>query len=362
MEKTGLQIVAEIKETLGNLYGKLATIELQIAELEGYLGDDLNENKSFDTAEPEPAAEPVVVPVAEPLEIAEPDVAAEEIAEPQAEEIPVVEAEESPVTEPVEEPEPEDVAEPEPAIEAEPAAEPEPIAEPEPEVEPEPEPETAEEPVVEPEPVSAADDSPVFEAEPEQIPEPAEEPVDEPEPFIREIPETGPVAEPVAGPVEEPIISDIPVFEPEAAIDAEQVFDLEMDKDLDFMAAMPATGAAIPIIDEIEPAESINDAEAAKVQSAVIDVLFDKCSWKHDLPGSPVRNILSGISLNDRMLFTKTLFGNDPGLFQQTVSLFNNMNSLQEAEQHIVKTFPKWNMNSEIVYRFMMAVRRKLRG
>ncbi len=82
-------------------------------------------------------------------------------------------------------------------------------------------------------------------------------------------------------------------------------------------------------------------------------------AWRTDRPGSPVRNILSAISLNDRMLFIRTLFADDPALFQKTISVFNSLSSLAEAEAYIRSHFPKWDMSSDTVYRFMMAARRR---
>ena len=83
--------------------------------------------------------------------------------------------------------------------------------------------------------------------------------------------------------------------------------------------------------------------------------------WMNDMPGSEVANMISGISLNDRVLFINTLFREDPSLFQSTISALNGMKSLEDAIAWLVARFPEWNLNSEVVYRFMMAARRKLR-
>lgn len=83
-------------------------------------------------------------------------------------------------------------------------------------------------------------------------------------------------------------------------------------------------------------------------------------AWARDIPGNPVSNIISGISLNDRVLLINTLFQEDPILFQKTIAAFNSMSSLNEAYDYILASFPKWNLGSDIVYRLMMAVRRKL--
>ena len=94
---------------------------------------------------------------------------------------------------------------------------------------------------------------------------------------------------------------------------------------------------------------------------AVIDLMTAKLAWKNDMPGSPVKNVLSAISLNDRVLFINTLFGEDPVKFSKTIQTFNGYESLAQAEAYIAENFADWNLESDVVYRFMMAVRRKLK-
>ena len=185
---------------------------------------------------------------------------------------------------------------------------------------PEPEPAPAPEPVVAPAPAPAV------------APEPEPEPVVEIEPI--EMPEPAPAPAVV---IPEPDFDPAPVFEPEPVVEE---------------APKPVRPAIS------EPAESIN--EAARPKAAVIDVMAEKCAWKTDIPGSPVRNIISGISLNDRILFINTLFKGDAEAFQATIALFNSYESLAQAEEFIRSNYPGWNLDSEVVYRFMMAVRRKL--
>ena len=93
---------------------------------------------------------------------------------------------------------------------------------------------------------------------------------------------------------------------------------------------------------------------------AIIDQVTRKRAWEIDMPGAPVGNILSAISLNDRLLFINTLFKKDPVLFQDTIRIFNGMDNLAAAEEYIQENHPDWNLESDTVYRFMMAVRRKL--
>ena len=115
----------------------------------------------------------------------------------------------------------------------------------------------------------------------------------------------------------------------------------------------------IPEEEPVETAKPILDT--AKADTAVMDVLAERQAWRIDRPGSAVKNVISAISLNDRVLLINVLFGEDPMLFQDTISAFNGMQNLDEATAYIKANFPDWDMDSEPVYRLMMAVRRKLR-
>lgn len=134
--------------------------------------------------------------------------------------------------------------------------------------------------------------------------------------------------------------------------------DIPIDIDIDEMSAEEPARMS----DETEP-ETVADtvAEVPPVRQAVIDVLEDKRAWKTDMPGAPVRDIRSAISLNDRVLFINRLFNEDPMSFQDMLSKINNMTSIEEVIEAVVAEHPDWDLGSDIVYRFMMAVRRKVR-
>ena len=134
--------------------------------------------------------------------------------------------------------------------------------------------------------------------------------------------------------------------EPEQASEQEPVKEPEPDSD-ELLSA---------------PVENINDKqEKKKSRKAVMDVMSEKCAWKTAMPGSPVKNIISAISLNDRVLLINTLFKEDAIAFQDAINTLNGMASFAEAEQYIMENHPDWNLNSDIVYRLMMAIRRKLK-
>ncbi|MCI6493329.1 MAG: hypothetical protein MSA02_05805 [Bacteroidales bacterium] len=112
-----------------------------------------------------------------------------------------------------------------------------------------------------------------------------------------------------------------------------------------------------PETETVSEPESVPEPEVTTVQ-----IIEEKRPlWWNDMPGSPVRDIRSAISLNDRILFINTLFNEDPATFQNVVNAINGMNSLEEVADYINSEFPLWDMDSETVYRFMMAARRRVR-
>lgn len=82
--------------------------------------------------------------------------------------------------------------------------------------------------------------------------------------------------------------------------------------------------------------------------------------WMLDVPQVSVKNIRSAISLQDRAMFIKTLFKEDFALYDSTISALNAMDRIDTAADYIKENFPDWNLRSDIVYEFMMAVRKKL--
>ena len=155
-----------------------------------------------------------------------------------------------------------------------------------------------------------------------------------------------------------PESQDLPVDEPEEAIDIAPVDDTPIDISIPGVEDMPEEVGLKSIVTPAEPGKAILDT--AKADTAVMDVMAEKQAWRTDRPGMPVKNIISAISLNDRVFLINTLFGEDPVLFQETISKFNAMGSLSEALDYIAENHSDWDMSSDSVYRLMMAVRIKL--
>ena len=146
-------------------------------------------------------------------------------------------------------------------------------------------------------------------------------------------------AEPVAEYVEEPVIESAPAE------------DANADDDLPFFDAP----------EEIfQPEPAVCPVQKTVEKPAVIDVMTEKQTWRTAMPGSPVKDVRSAIALMDRVLFINTLFGADAMAFQEALNQINQMQSLDEAVEYLAAIHPEWDFNSQTVYSFMMAVRRKV--
>ena len=93
----------------------------------------------------------------------------------------------------------------------------------------------------------------------------------------------------------------------------------------------------------------------------ITDQKYGNEAWRKDMPGPEVKDVRSAISLNDRVMFISTLFRDDSMLFQDVINRINALTTLEKAVQYLKENFPEWDMDSELVYRFMMSVRRKIR-
>lgn len=169
----------------------------------------------------------------------------------------------------------------------------------------------------------------------------------------------GPIFEADDVPIDEPSIEEMPVpdtpaRENIAASPAEEMHEPVESSPFSPHEEIPASGAE----PELEAVDLSRDIEVDTDEMRLPDV--HELQWMIDIPGSKVANVISAISLNDRVLLINTLFKENPELFQQTISKFNDMGSLSEAISYVLVTFPEWNLNSDVVYRLMMAVRRKL--
>lgn len=146
-----------------------------------------------------------------------------------------------------------------------------------------------------------------------------------------EVPEVEPEAEPAVPEVEpavEPVVEPEPVAEPE-------------------VVAEPA------LVAEPEPAPAPKPVRLKAAPEGTY-------AWQQARPGVSVKHIRSGISLLDRAQFITILFKEDYSLYDSTLADLDAMETLDEAAAYVAEHFPDWNLKSDIVFSFMMAVRKKV--
>lgn len=208
-----------------------------------------------------------------------------------------------------------------------------------------PEAESEAEPEAEPETEDLPESEPETELETEDLPE-AEQEAD-PGQGTQEEPETEAEPEQVAGPA--PVTGPEPEAEPVPE-------DLPEEDGFSLFGGMA---------EEEEPKARKTKAPSEHRQYSGHKVMADQKygneAWRKDMPGPEVKDVRSAISLNDRVMFISTLFRDDSMLFQDVINRINALTTLEKAVQYLKENFPEWDMDSELVYRFMMSVRRKIR-
>ena len=184
-----------------------------------------------------------------------------------------------------------------------------------------------------------------------------------------DIPETESEAEPEA----EPETEDLPEAdpgqgtqaEPETEAEPEQVAGTEPEPKPEDLPEEDGFSLFGGMAEEEEPKARKTKAPSEHRQYSGHKVMADQKygneAWRKDMPGPEVKDVRSAISLNDRVMFISTLFRDDSMLFQDVINKINALTTLEKAVQYLKENFPEWDMDSELVYRFMMSVRRKIR-
>ena len=118
----------------------------------------------------------------------------------------------------------------------------------------------------------------------------------------------------------------------------------------------------VPVPDLVEgpEPEPVPEPEPAPKPATAPRPETERLPWRLDKPGISVKHIRSGISMYDRALFIGTLFKEDYALYDRTIGELDAQTSLDEAVDYLLERFPDWNLKSDIVYNFMMAIRKKL--
>ena len=132
-------------------------------------------------------------------------------------------------------------------------------------------------------------------------------------------------------PVVEPIVEAEPIVEPEPVVTSE------------------------PIVAQQEEAKEV----AQEVEQPIV-----KESKPHSYPtqttlfGSSVDDIRQAISLGDRFLFQRELFGGNGELMQKTLDILNQKHDFDDALAYINKNF-EWNQDSSTYELFINVLHRR---
>ena len=208
-----------------------------------------------------------------------------------------------------------------------------------------PEAESEAEPETEPE----TEDLPESESEVEQ------EPAQEVELELEDMPEAEPEADSGQG----------SQAEPETVAESEQIAGPEPEPKPEDLPEEDGFSLFGGMAEEEEPKARKTKAPSEHRQysghKVIADQKYGNEAWRKDMPGPEVKDVRSAISLNDRVMFISTLFRDDSMLFQDVINKINALTTLEKAVQYLKENFPEWDMDSELVYRFMMSVRRKIR-
>ena len=209
----------------------------------------------------------------------------------------------------------------------------------------------------EPEPEQETEDLP--EAEPEVEQEPAQEVEQEPE----DLPEADSGQGTPAKPETEAELEQVAGTETEA--EPEQIAGTEPEPEPEDLPEEDGFSLFGGMAEEEEPkarkAKAPSEHRQYSGHKVIADQKYGNEAWRKDMPGPEVKDVRSAISLNDRVMFISTLFRDDSMLFQDVINKINALTTLEKAVQYLKENFPEWDMDSELVYRFMMSVRRKIR-
>lgn len=213
----------------------------------------------------------------------------------------------------------------------------------------------------------------VVESVPDDIPEAESESEPEAEPETEDLPESEPEVEQEPAQEVEHEPEDLPETvpgqeiqaEPETEAEPEQVAGTEPELKPEDLPEEDGFSLFGGMAEEEEPKARKTKAPSEHRQysghKVIADQKYGNEAWRKDMPGPEVKDVRSAISLNDRVMFISTLFRDDSMLFQDVINKINALTTLEKAVQYLKENFPEWDMDSELVYRFMMSVRRKIR-
>lgn len=113
--------------------------------------------------------------------------------------------------------------------------------------------------------------------------------------------------------------------------------------------------------EEIEEQEELEDEEdKVAVNEERIELIAkpEILTRNDSIVNSKIEDISKAISLGDRFLFQRELFGNNGEIMQKTIAHLNSINSAEEAMTYLQKKFA-WDKESTTVERFIQLISRR---
>ena len=114
-------------------------------------------------------------------------------------------------------------------------------------------------------------------------------------------------------------------------------------------------------IEEQEEQEELEDEEdKVAVNEERIELIAkpEILTRNDSIVNSKIEDISKAISLGDRFLFQRELFGNNGEIMQKTIAHLNSINSAEEAMTYLQKKFA-WDKESTTVERFIQLISRR---
>ncbi len=153
------------------------------------------------------------------------------------------------------------------------------------------------------------------------------------------------------------------VFEPLA-----ENIDLILDKQTDDSKPIE------PLIETEKPIEPVKQEKKPEVKpkAEILGETFEMKGFLHETllqyqnshnlskkyQLTPLKDIFSAISLNDRFLFIKGLFNSETVVYQNTIETLNSSGSFNEAVQYLDNQF-KWDFNEPMVQKLLDLIHRR---
>lgn len=165
--------------------------------------------------------------------------------------------------------------------------------------------------------------------------------------------EEKPVSKPKPQPVVEPVVEpEVPEMQEEPAI--EETPEIQETPQIQ---ETPEPEIEPIVEEEVAPAV---EPEVEPVAEPVVEepVTEEQASPKAVLYGKPVDDIRLAISLGDRFLYQRELFGQNAELMQRTLDKLNGMSSFDEALTFITNRF-QWDTESKTYQQFIVTLHRR---